>query len=31
MALDDPVITADHIYEAVMLLVIVALMVFKPF
>jgi uncharacterized membrane protein len=31
MALDDPVIKAAHIYEAVMLLVIVALMVFKPF
>lgn len=30
-SLDDPVIKAAHIYEAVMLLVIVALMVFKPF
>lgn len=29
--LDDPIVKYAHIYEAVMLLVIVALMVFKPF
>jgi hypothetical protein len=30
-ALDDPVVKLAHIYEEVMILVIVALMVFKPF
>jgi uncharacterized membrane protein len=30
-ALDDPVVKIAHIYEEVMVLVVVALMVFKPF
>lgn len=30
-ALADPVVKAAHIYEAVMIVVIIALMVFKPF